>query len=93
MSEQALARQELLQLDFTLVEQLAELLAEAQRSHYIRPTVDPQEAASMLFSLAMYDFILFLTDDLMPFAELEKTLNRHINIVFAGLSSQGGRNE
>jgi hypothetical protein len=41
MSEQALARQELLQLDNTLVGQLAGLLAEFQKQNYIKSAVNP----------------------------------------------------
>jgi AcrR family transcriptional regulator len=86
MSEQALARQELLQLDGMLVDQLAGLLAEAQRHNHIKTAVDPQEAAYILFSLTTYDFILFVTDDDLPFTELEETIKRHVRLIFEGLA-------
>jgi AcrR family transcriptional regulator len=86
MSEQALARKELLQLDSTLVDQLAGLLVEAQQRNYIKPAVIPKEAAYIFFSLAMYDFMVFVTDDDMKFAELEETIKRHITLIFEGFS-------
>jgi AcrR family transcriptional regulator len=90
MSEQALARKELLQLDNTMVDQLAGLLIEAHWHSHLKPGVNPQEAAYILFSLAMYDFIVFVTDDDMQFVELEETIKRHVNIIFEGLFCRRG---
>jgi AcrR family transcriptional regulator len=86
MSEQALARKELLQLDGMLVDQLAGLMAKAQRHNHIKTAVNPQEAAYILFSLTTYDFILFVTDDDLPFTELEETIKRHVKLIFEGLA-------
>jgi len=86
MSEQALARKELLQADNTLVDQLSGLLAKAQHQNYLKPDVDPIEAAYILFSMAMYDFVMYVTDDDMKFSELEECIKRHIKLIFTGLS-------
>jgi AcrR family transcriptional regulator len=86
MSEQAMARKDLLQLDYLLVDQLAGLLAEAQQRNYIKTKINPGEAAYILFSLAMYDFMVFITDDDMKFSELKKNIKKHIKLIFEGLS-------
>jgi AcrR family transcriptional regulator len=86
MSEQALASQELIQLDSLLIEQLAGFLVEAQNRGQIRNSVDPADAAYVLFSLAVYDFMLFVTDDKMKFDLLVESITRHTNLVFEGLS-------
>jgi len=86
MSEQALARQELLQSDYLLIEQLAGLLTQIRQQNQIKPQVDPHEAAYILFSLAMYDFMMFVTDESMQFNDLDENIKRHIQLVFEGLS-------
>jgi AcrR family transcriptional regulator len=86
MSQQVLARQELLQLDNMLVEQLAGLLVQAQHQNHLKPQVDPHEAAYILFSMAMYDFMIFVTGEDMKFIELGKHIQRHSQLIFGGIS-------
>jgi AcrR family transcriptional regulator len=86
MSEQSLACKELLQLDNLLVEQLANLLIEAQQKEQIRSQVSALDAAGLLFSVTANDLLVFITDEEMKFSELEAIIQRHIQLVFEGLS-------
>jgi AcrR family transcriptional regulator len=86
MSEQALARQELLQSDYLLVEQLTGLLSQLQQQNQLKPHIDLNEAAYILFSVANYDVMIFITDDNMQFCFLEENIKKHIQLVFEGLS-------
>jgi AcrR family transcriptional regulator len=86
MSEQALAREKLLQADYTLIDQIAGVLKEAYKRQEIKPSVVPEEAGSALFSLAMYDFMIFVTDENMTFKELKGLIHRHIQFIFEGIS-------
>jgi AcrR family transcriptional regulator len=93
-SEQAFYRKEMFRFDFRLIDQLTELIEGMKKRRQLAWGVSTEEAATILYTVAMAGFMLFVADDDMTLDAMKKASRRHVRLVFSGLAPDtGGGND
>jgi AcrR family transcriptional regulator len=93
-SEQAFYRKEMFRFDFRLIDQLAELIEGMKERRQLARGVTAGEAATILYTVAMAGFMLFVADDDMTLDAMKKATRRYVRLVFSGLApNTGGEND
>lgn len=85
-SEQASFRERMFGLDLQLVSQLAKLIEQFQKRGQLDKVIQAEEAATILYAVCMSDFMAFLIDDDMTLEFLTNSIERHVLLIFKGLS-------
>ena len=89
-SEQAFYRKEMFKFDFRLIDQLAELIEGMKKRRQLARGVNAGEAATILYTVGMTGFMLFVADDDMTIETMKKATRRHVRLVFKGLAPDTG---
>jgi AcrR family transcriptional regulator len=93
-SEQAFYRKEMFKFDFRLIDQLTELIEGMKKRRQLARGINTGEAATILYTVAMTGFMLFVADDDMTLDAMKKATRRHVRLVFSGLApNTGGGND
>lgn len=86
LSEQLSYRRETVKLDFELVDQLAKLMEHIKKHSQLAEEINPYEAATLLYIVAMIDVLMFIIDNETSLDTLTEAIHRRVSLVFRGLS-------
>jgi AcrR family transcriptional regulator len=84
--EQLSVRKEIMGLDYALISQLVELLNIIKSRGQISPDIDTADAAFVIYSLIMTDWMAFFVDDDMTAQNCLQAMKHHISLSFKGFS-------
>jgi AcrR family transcriptional regulator len=84
--EQLSIRKELMELDYTLMTQLAEFLQTLKNQRHIRPDIEAADVAFVLYSLVMTNLMAFFVDDDMTVQDCLQAMKHHISLSFKGFT-------
>lgn len=76
------------ELDRKLANQVGDLVACLQEQELIDPRIDARIAGNVLFEICNSLFVVFVTQESMPIAQLKQRMAEQIALVFAGIQGK-----
>ncbi len=85
LSEQPVYTEEMVKLDYNILNQLIGLVEQLQQRNLMTQEVKPEEAANLIYPTAFFAFQLYIFDVETNLETMKNLVRRYVQIIFRGL--------